>query len=68
MSPSALATRSRTSLAAASTSRPARNSIEISERPSIEREAIASIPSIPASRSSSGWVMRFSITCALAPV
>jgi hypothetical protein len=61
-------TRSRTSLAAASTSRPGRNSTVISERPSVDREAIVSIPSTPASRSSSGCVMRFSITWALAPV
>ena len=36
--------------------------------PSLDCEVIVSIPSIPASRSSSGWVMRFSTTLALAPV
>ena len=62
------ATRSRTSLAAASMLWPGRNSIEMSDRPSDEREVIVSIPSTPASRSSSGWVMRLSITAAAAPV
>jgi hypothetical protein len=40
----------------------------MSLRPSEEREEIVSTPSIPASRSSSGWVIRLSTTSAAAPV
>lgn len=61
-------TASRTSLAAASTSRDCTNSILISEEPLRLRASMVSMPSMPASASSSTWVMRLSTTAADAPV
>ncbi|MCW0450707.1 hypothetical protein NB706_003541 [Xanthomonas sacchari] len=60
-------TASRTSLAAASMSRVARNSILMSATPLELRAWIVSMPSMPASASSSTWVMRLSTTAAEAP-
>ena len=63
----ALATASRTSLAAASRSRPKRKVMEIRDSPSSELERIVSMPSMPPKAPSMGWVTWFSITSALAP-
>ena len=59
--------RSRMSFAAASTSRSGENSMVMSDRPSRDEERIISMPSTPATRSSSIWVMRDSTTLAAAP-
>ncbi len=61
-------TASRTSLAAASTSRVGTNSMLMSELPLRLRASIVSMPSMPARASSSTWVMRLSTTAAEAPV
>ncbi len=61
-------TASRTSLAAASISRLEVNSMLTCERPLVLRALIVSMPSMPASASSSTWVMRLSMTAAEAPV
>jgi hypothetical protein len=57
----------RTSLAAASMSRVARNSMLMFDEPLRLRESMVLMPSMPASASSSAWVMRVSTTAADAP-
>jgi hypothetical protein len=66
-SPKMAETRSRTSLTAPSTSRPVSNSTVTVESPSSLVEAINSMPSTPAMRSSISSVMRVSTTLADAP-
>ena len=61
-------TASRTSLAAASMSRLDLNSMLMLERPLRLLALMVSMPSMPASASSSTWVMRLSTTAAEAPV
>ena len=61
------ATRSRMSLAAASTSRSTSNSTVIRERPSSLRDSMNRMPSTPAIRSSTISVIRVSTTFAAAP-
>ena len=57
----------RTSFAAASISRVRRKVMLTDEEPSLEFEDIVSMPSMPATASSIGWVMRVSTTLAAAP-
>ena len=67
MSSSTLETRSRMSLAAASTSRPIVNSMVMSLTPSRLDDSMYSMPSTPAMRSSMISVIRVSTTDAAAP-
>ncbi len=62
------ATRSRTSLAAASTFRSGTNSTVICDTSSREEDFSVRTPSMPAIESSSGWVICDSMTCGLAPL
>ena len=66
--PTTRATLSRTSLAAASTSRLSTNSISICERSSRDFDVTVLMPSMPATASSSTWVTWLSIIWADAPL